>query len=154
MARGGPSLPIVSPGPTMTYHSTPCGKATPKMALCPIQGWPACKAVDLRPSSIPFDTPRRTILFVKENAGRFAAEGAAGRGAGEGSRGSASSFPVFSFLFLSTSKKDETDFILSTGSIFWFVMKRRGEEGEEEEEEKQEEKNDEKKEVVALVEEG
>jgi hypothetical protein len=62
MARGIHRLPKVSLGPAMPYPSTPFGRATPKTALQPFLGWPACRAGGLRPSSTPLDTPRRTGL--------------------------------------------------------------------------------------------
>jgi hypothetical protein len=37
---------------------TPCGQATPETAFQPFQGWPACRASGLWPSSTPLDTPR------------------------------------------------------------------------------------------------
>jgi hypothetical protein len=42
-------------GPPCPTLSMPCEQATPAF-----QGWPACKASGLRPSSIPLETPRRT----------------------------------------------------------------------------------------------
>jgi len=60
MARGGQGLPKVSHGLTMPNLSTPCGRATPEIALRLFQGWPARKAGGLRPSSTPLDTSRCT----------------------------------------------------------------------------------------------
>jgi hypothetical protein len=41
MARGGQGLPKVSLGPAMPNPYTPCGWATPEMAIRPFWGWPA-----------------------------------------------------------------------------------------------------------------
>jgi hypothetical protein len=65
-AIGDHGLPKVSPGPAMPYPSTPWGQATPETALWPLQGWPACRAGSLNPSSIPLDTPRRTPMKVHQ----------------------------------------------------------------------------------------
>jgi hypothetical protein len=66
MTRGGRGLPEVSLGPAMPNTYTPCRWATPETALCPFQGWPAHRAGGLRPSSTPFDTPRRTPLVLRD----------------------------------------------------------------------------------------
>jgi hypothetical protein len=58
MARDCHGLPKVSPRLTMPYPSMPC----PETALWPFQGWPACRAGNLRPSSTPLDIPRRTPM--------------------------------------------------------------------------------------------
>jgi hypothetical protein len=63
MAKGSHDLPNVSTGPAVPYLSTPCKRATPEMALW-FQGWLAHKAVGLRPSSTPLDTPRRTLKLM------------------------------------------------------------------------------------------
>jgi hypothetical protein len=42
MARGGHGIPKVSPGPAMPDPSTPCGRATAEMALCPYALMPLC----------------------------------------------------------------------------------------------------------------
>jgi hypothetical protein len=55
MARGGHGLLKVYPDP-----STSCRRATPETALQPYLGWLARRAVGLRPSSTPLDTPRCT----------------------------------------------------------------------------------------------
>jgi hypothetical protein len=57
MATGGYGLPKVSPGPALSYPSTPCGWATPETALWPFLGWPACMAGGLRLSYTFLDTP-------------------------------------------------------------------------------------------------
>jgi hypothetical protein len=44
---------------------TPCRRATPDTALWPFQGWPACKAGGLRPSSTSLETPRRTPVLLE-----------------------------------------------------------------------------------------
>jgi hypothetical protein len=49
-------------GPAMPNPYTPCGQATPQTALRLFGGWPTRKAVGLRPSSSPLDTPSRTAL--------------------------------------------------------------------------------------------
>jgi hypothetical protein len=38
----------------MPYPFTPCGQATPETAIQPFQGWPARRAGNLRPSSLPW----------------------------------------------------------------------------------------------------
>jgi hypothetical protein len=48
MAKGGHGLPVVSPGPTMSYPSTPCGRVTPETAI--------------DPSSTPLNTPHITPM--------------------------------------------------------------------------------------------
>jgi hypothetical protein len=68
MARGSHGLPIVSPGPAMPDPFMPCGWATPEMALWTFQGWPACRAVGLQPSSILLDTPRRTSMLSSSSS--------------------------------------------------------------------------------------
>jgi hypothetical protein len=55
-------LPKVSYGPAMPNPYTPCGRATPQMALRLFGGWPAHRAGGLRLSSSPLDTPSRTGL--------------------------------------------------------------------------------------------
>jgi hypothetical protein len=60
MARRGHGLPKVSPGPALPYPSSPCGRATPEMALRPLQRGPARRGARLRPSSSPLVTPRYT----------------------------------------------------------------------------------------------
>jgi hypothetical protein len=62
MARGSHELSKVSPWPAMLDPSTPFGRATPKMALQPFQGWPSRRTDGLRPSSTLLDTPRRTPI--------------------------------------------------------------------------------------------
>jgi hypothetical protein len=54
------SREVVSPvSPVLSCPgSMPCGWATPKTTLWPFQGLPARRVGDLRPSSIPLDTPR------------------------------------------------------------------------------------------------
>jgi hypothetical protein len=47
----------------MPYPSTPCKQATPETATRLFQGWPAHRAIGLRLSSCPSDTPRRTPMF-------------------------------------------------------------------------------------------
>jgi hypothetical protein len=64
MTWGGHGLLKVLRGPTMPYLSTPCGLATPKMALRPCQGWPARRTDNLRLSSNPLDTPCRTSMSL------------------------------------------------------------------------------------------
>jgi hypothetical protein len=61
-ARGCHGLPKVSSGPAMPYLSPPLGRATPKIALRPFQGWHARRAGCLQPSSTPLDTPRHTPM--------------------------------------------------------------------------------------------
>jgi hypothetical protein len=56
MARGGHGLSTVLLGSAMPYPSMPCGLATPEMA--------SCEVGDLRPSSTPLDTPRRTPMIL------------------------------------------------------------------------------------------
>jgi hypothetical protein len=67
MAWGGHGLPKVSCGPAMPNPSTPCGRATSETASWLFQGWPACRAGGLRPSSTPLDTPRRTPMTEGES---------------------------------------------------------------------------------------
>jgi hypothetical protein len=62
MGRGGHGLPKVLPGPAMPDPSTPCGRATPKTALWPFQGWPTCKVGGLWQFPTLLDTPRRTPM--------------------------------------------------------------------------------------------
>jgi hypothetical protein len=64
MARGGHRLLKVSLGPVMLDPSMPCGQDTPETALHlqPFQGWSACRAGNLRPSSTLLDTPRHTPM--------------------------------------------------------------------------------------------
>jgi hypothetical protein len=62
MARGGHGIPKVLPGPALPYPSTPCGGATPEMALWLFQGFPAHMAGGLRPYFTPLDTPCRTRM--------------------------------------------------------------------------------------------
>jgi uncharacterized membrane protein len=62
MARGIYGLPKVSLEPAMPDPFMLCGSATLKTALRLFLGWPACRAVALRPSFTPLDTPRRTGL--------------------------------------------------------------------------------------------
>jgi hypothetical protein len=57
MERGGQGHPTVSPGPAIPDPSTPCGQATPKMALQLSQGWLAHGPGGLQPSSTLLDTP-------------------------------------------------------------------------------------------------
>jgi hypothetical protein len=60
MARGSNELLKVLPRPAMPDPPTACGRATPKTALRPFQGWPTRRAGGLRPSSTLLDTPCRT----------------------------------------------------------------------------------------------
>jgi hypothetical protein len=62
MARDGHGLPKVSSRLAMSYLSTSCRWASPETALPPFQGWPACRAGCLRPSSTSLDTPSRTTM--------------------------------------------------------------------------------------------
>jgi hypothetical protein len=62
MARDGHGLPKVLFRPVMPYLSMPCRWATCETALLHFQGWPACKAGGLGPSSNPLDTPLRTPM--------------------------------------------------------------------------------------------
>jgi hypothetical protein len=64
MAKGGLGRPKVSPGPAMPCPATPYGQDTPETAVRQFQGWPACRAPVLRPSSIPLDTPHCTPIMV------------------------------------------------------------------------------------------
>jgi hypothetical protein len=66
MARGIHGVPKVSPGPAMLDPSTPCERATPETALRLFLGWPARRPGNMRPSSTPLDTPRRTGLEGRE----------------------------------------------------------------------------------------
>jgi hypothetical protein len=66
MKRGGHGLPIVSPGLAKPYPSKPCEQAIHEAAFQPFQGWPTNRAVSLRPSSTPLDTPRLTPMFPGE----------------------------------------------------------------------------------------
>jgi hypothetical protein len=67
MAKGGHGLPKFSPGSTMPYCSTPCGQGNPETALWPFQGWPARRAIGLRPSSTHLDTLHRIpYTYVKD----------------------------------------------------------------------------------------
>jgi hypothetical protein len=52
------NIPL-SPGTAMPYPSTPCGQATPEMALRPFLGLLTHRAGGLRLSSTLLDTPRR-----------------------------------------------------------------------------------------------
>jgi hypothetical protein len=67
MAMGGHGLPEVSLGPTMPYLSTPCGQATPIIAIRPFQGWLAHRAGDLRRFFPLLDTPRRKSMTATRN---------------------------------------------------------------------------------------
>jgi hypothetical protein len=62
--RGIHGLPKVSPSPVKPNPYTPCGQSTPQTALRPFEGWPACRAGGLRPSSSPLDIPSRTGLVL------------------------------------------------------------------------------------------
>jgi hypothetical protein len=62
MTRGGHELPKVSPGPAKPDPFTSCRQDTPKTALRPFLGWPACRAGSLQSSSTLLDTPRRTPM--------------------------------------------------------------------------------------------
>jgi hypothetical protein len=64
MARGGHELPNVSPGPVIPDPFTPCGWATPEMALQPFQGRPTHRMGGLRPFSTFLDTPRRMLWLL------------------------------------------------------------------------------------------
>jgi hypothetical protein len=66
MARACHGLPKVLLGSAMRHASTPWGRATPKVALQLFQGWPACRAGNLRPSSTTLDTPRRMSMGTKQ----------------------------------------------------------------------------------------
>jgi hypothetical protein len=57
-ARDGHGLLQVSLEPAMPNPSRPCGRATPKTAERPYQGWHVHRASGLRPSSTLLDTPR------------------------------------------------------------------------------------------------
>jgi hypothetical protein len=68
MARGGHVLPKISIGPAMPNPFTSCGRATPKTASRPFQGWPAPKAGGQRPCTTSLDTPRRTPIMTTDDA--------------------------------------------------------------------------------------
>jgi hypothetical protein len=67
MAKGSHGLPKVSPGPTMTYSSMPCGQATREMTKKLFQEWPAHRVGGLQRSSTLLDTPRRTPMVEGES---------------------------------------------------------------------------------------
>jgi hypothetical protein len=62
MARGGHGLAKVSLGLTMSDLSTPCGRASPEMALWLFQGWHAHRTGGLWLFSMPLDTPYSTPM--------------------------------------------------------------------------------------------
>jgi hypothetical protein len=63
IVMGGHGLLKLSLGPAMPYPSTPCRRATSWL----FEGWPACRAGDLRPSSNPLNTPCRTPMSRRWN---------------------------------------------------------------------------------------
>jgi hypothetical protein len=62
MAMGGHGLFKISVGPTMPDPSSPCRRTIPETALRAFQGWPACRAGSLWPSSTLLDTTHRTPM--------------------------------------------------------------------------------------------
>jgi hypothetical protein len=61
--KGWPWTPQVLLGLAIPYPSMPWGRATPKTALWPFQGWPGRRASGLQPSSIPW-TPHKICPCV------------------------------------------------------------------------------------------
>jgi hypothetical protein len=65
MASGGHGLFKVLPGPAMPYPSTPCGRATPEMALRPFHGWPTHRAGQVACGRLPPIWRRHAIRLWK-----------------------------------------------------------------------------------------